>query len=347
MPCPGRPSGYRLSPVRRWGGVGCGGGCWWWWGEGPAAAGRAVREPPLRGLGSRGCDRGLDGVPRQAPVPSFDFPRNQQARPTSLGYCLRRNDVGWWRNAGRPRRLRAAPLPWIPVLAGTTMGVCGPVGAAGGGGPFDRLRANGIAVARVRWGVGDAMRDRGAPRRAPLDSCLRRNDARGGVRDGREVGTSPRLAPALGSRECGNDDGGCGGMRWREGLVSGWGPALAGGRFSNRPYDRGGAHEGGGDAGAAGGGGPPSSALRTGFDRLRANGLGLRACDGVLAGLGVGRRYSSGFLPALEVEWGETAGRRARVSGVQVEGDGGGARRVGRCLVSGRLVVLTLRFGGC
>ena len=164
----------------------------------------------------------------------------------------------------------------------------------------------------MRWGVGDAIGDGDAPRRAPLDSCLRRNDARGGVREGREVGTSPRLAPALGSRESGNDDGGCGGMRWREGLVSGWGPALAGGRFSNRPYDRGGAHEGGGDAGAAGGGGPPSSALRTGFDRLRANGLGLRACDGVLAGLGVGRRHASGFLLMLEVEWGETAGRRVR-----------------------------------
>ena len=48
---------------------------------------------------------------------------------------------------------------------------------------------------------------------------------------------APRRAPALGSRESGNDDGGCGGMRWREGLVSGWGPALAGGRFTNRPYE--------------------------------------------------------------------------------------------------------------
>ena len=217
-------------------GVGCGGGCWWRWGEGPAAVGRAVREPPLRGLGSRGSDWGLDGMPRQAPVPSFDFPRNQQARPASLGYCLRRNDVGWWRNAGRPRRLRAAPLPWIPVLAGTTMG-----GVRAGRRCWWRWalrQAQGERVweGRVRWGVGDAMGDRGAPRRAPLDSCLRRNDARGGVREGRELGTSPRLAPALGSRESGNDDGGRGGMRWREGLVSGWGPALAGGRFANRPY---------------------------------------------------------------------------------------------------------------
>ena len=52
-----RPSGYRLSPVRRWGvcgpvsAVGCGGG--------PALAGRAIRESPLRwGRGSRGCDGG-------------------------------------------------------------------------------------------------------------------------------------------------------------------------------------------------------------------------------------------------------------------------------------------------
>ena len=228
------------------------------------------------------------------------------------------------------------------------MGVCGPVGAAGGGGPFDRLRANGFWKPRVRWGVGDAMGDRGAPRRAP----------------------------ALGSRESGNDDGGCGGMRWRGWLVSGWGPALAGGRFSNRPYDRGGAHEGGGDAGAAGGGGAPfvcpqdrlrqaqgeriwearvpwgvGDAMGDGVAPRRApalgsrfhgnddgrgggrrglvvvegplrvssgqgstgsgrTGLGKRACDGVLAGLGsrwgvvVGRRHASGFLIALEVEWG-------------------------------------------
>ena len=151
---------------------------------------------------------------------------------------------------------------------------------------------------RVRWGVGDAMGDGDAPRRVPLDSCLRRNDARGGVRDGREVGTSPRLAPALGSRESGNDDGGCGGMRWREGLVSGWGPALAGGRFSNRPYDRGGAHEGGGDAGAAGGGRPPSSALRTGFDRLRANGFGRGACGGVW-----GMRWGAETPRAAPLPW--------------------------------------------
>ena len=60
-PCPGFPR----SRERRWGGVGYGGGCLWW-GEGPAAAGRAVREPPLRrGVG----DTTGDGdAPRRAPA---------------------------------------------------------------------------------------------------------------------------------------------------------------------------------------------------------------------------------------------------------------------------------------
>ena len=183
---------------------------------------------------------------------------------------------------------------------------------------FDRLRANGFGrgacggVWGMRWGTE-------TPRaRAPLDSCLRRNDARGGVREGREVvcvgvgalrqaqgeriwearvrwgvgdamgdGDAPRRAPALGSRESGNDDWGCGGMRWREGLVSGWGPALAGGRFANRPYDRGGAHEGEGDAGAAWSWGAPSH-------RLRANGFGRGACGGEW-----GMRWGEGDAPRL------------------------------------------------
>ena len=65
--------------------------------------------------------------------------------------------------------------------------------------------------------------------------------------------------------------------------------------------------------GPVGAGGPPSCVLRTGFDRVRANGLGERACGGVLVGLGsgwgvvLGRRHASGFLIALEVEWGAMA----------------------------------------
>ena len=153
-----------------------------------------------------------------------------------------------------------------------------------------------IWEARVRWGVGDAMGD----------------------------GDAPRRAPALGSRESGNDDGGCGWMRWREGLVSGWEPALAGGRFANRPYDRGGAHEGGGDAGAAGGGRPPSSALRTGFDRVRANGFGKRACGGEW-----GMRWGDGdalrLAPALgSRESGNDDGGVVGRVGARGSGQGGG-----------------------
>ena len=137
--CPARrPSGYRLSPVRR---CGCGvrretetplclapaldsrfrgkddggvraGKCWRsWGGEGPAAAVRAVREPPLRRVGGVGDATGVwVGVPRPA--------------------CL-----------------------WVHACAGMTrVGVCGAAGADGGGGPpssalrtgFDRLRANGL-----------------------------------------------------------------------------------------------------------------------------------------------------------------------------------------------------------
>ena len=159
----------------------------------------------------------------------------------------------------------------------------------------------------------------------------------------RETETSPRLAPALGSRESGNDDGGCGGMRWREGLVLGWGPALAGGRFSNRPYDRGGAHEGGGDAGA-----PfecPQDRLRQaqgewvweGRLRRGGGGVGFPSRWGVV----VGHRRASGFLLALEVEWGETAGRRVRARRVH------GGTWDGGCWRS--LVAQTSRFGavGC
>ena len=78
-PCDGEWGGVR---ERRWGCVWVGEGCWWRWGESPAAAGRAVREPPLRGLGSGGSDRGLGGAPRLA---SLWIPAC--ARMTLVGKC--------------------------------------------------------------------------------------------------------------------------------------------------------------------------------------------------------------------------------------------------------------------
>ena len=127
-PCPGFPR----SRERRWGGVGCGGGCLWW-GEGPAAAGRAVREPPLRGLGSPGIATGVwVGVPR-AGAPALD----SRVRGNDDGGC------GVWRG--------------LLVVGG------GPSGALRTG--FDRLRANGFGkcACRGEWGMRWGWR-RPAPR---------------------------------------------------------------------------------------------------------------------------------------------------------------------------------------
>ena len=83
---------------------------------------------------------------------------------------------------------RAAPLPWVPVFTGTTMGEWGSARAGGGG--LREPQGERIWEALVPWGVGDAMGD----------------------------GDAPRCEPALGSRFHGNDDGGVGVMR---GLVVG------------------------------------------------------------------------------------------------------------------------------
>ena len=115
-----RPSGYRLSPVRRWGCAGRqvlavmeGRG-------GPAAAGRALREAPLRrSVAGRECGsvcRGLWwGGPRPAPAPprgacglpfTLRFPSGRTASPAPqgtlvLGSCLCRNHA-WGCPARRP-----------------------------------------------------------------------------------------------------------------------------------------------------------------------------------------------------------------------------------------------------
>ena len=75
---------------------------------------------------------------------------------------------------------------WIPAFAGMTRAGEGDAGV-GGGGPLRvpsgqalrQAQGERILEARVRWGVGNAMGDGDAPRLAPLDSCLLRNDACG------------------------------------------------------------------------------------------------------------------------------------------------------------------------
>ena len=159
---------------------------------------------------------------------------------------------------------RAAPLPWVPARAGTTMGgVVGCVGARGwcqGGGPlsraggsrtapttgvgrtragvmrgllvegplrpFDRLRANGFGRGACggEWGMrwGGTETPRAAPLRVgALDSCLRRNDATWGCATRARVcggcwggGPFDRLrANGFGRGACGGEWG----MRWGTG----------------------------------------------------------------------------------------------------------------------------------
>ena len=170
--------------------------------------------------------------------------------------------------------------------------------------PFESLRTGSggerILEARLWWGVGDAMGDGDAPRRAPLDSCLRRNDACGrppssALRTGFDRGERTREAR----------------LRWGVGVR--WGTdAPRGALLVAPPFEcpqdrlrqaqgerirearvRWGVGDAMGDGDAPrlapldsclrrndACGRPPSSALRTGFDRLRANGFGKRAYDG-------------------------------------------------------------------
>ena len=93
--------------------------CWWRRGESPAAAGRALREAPLRCVGGVGDATGVGG-------------------------------------GGPFDRLRAN---WIPAFAGTTMGMCGPISAAGGVGVRVPLRRDGRFAKRPYDGVwGSGMR---------------------------------------------------------------------------------------------------------------------------------------------------------------------------------------------
>ena len=192
----------------------------------------------------------------------------------------------------------------------------------GGGAPFVWLRqAQGERIweGRVRWGVGDAMGD----------------------------GDALRLAPALGSRESGNDDGGCGGMRWREGFGSGWvarsrgravrEPPLRPGSLRSREYAR----------------GAPSCALSIGLGRSRRIWEARRATGGAVGcpqdrlRQAQGERIWEGRLRGVGDAMGDgDALRRAPALGSRESGNdgwrgrygatsGGGILRLGRMLSPG------------
>ena len=107
---------------------------------------------------------------------------------------------------------RAAPL-WIPAFAGMTRAkdpLRVPSGQAStGSGRTDLGSARAVGSGGCD-GVGDA------PRGAPLDSCLRRNDARGGVRAGEGCWWRRALRQAQGERTREAR------VRWGVGDAMGW-----------------------------------------------------------------------------------------------------------------------------
>ena len=169
------------------GGVRVGEGCWWW-GEGPRCGGTGGSRTARTRFGESGKRLGFGwGVRRAAPlwIPAFagttmggcgaaggvgggaSFECPQDRLRQAQGERTRGARVRWGvRDAmGGTEAPRAAPLPWIPAFAGTTIGgVCGKDdGGCGGrrglmeavgGGPAAAGRA--VREPPLRRGVGDA-----------------------------------------------------------------------------------------------------------------------------------------------------------------------------------------------
>ena len=86
------------------GGVRAGGGCWWRRGESPAAAGRALREAPLR----RGVGRGCGGVWWWGALRQAQGERNRGARGRrGVGRGRRRCGEGYASGRGIQRALKS------------------------------------------------------------------------------------------------------------------------------------------------------------------------------------------------------------------------------------------------
>ena len=186
-----RTSGYRLSPVRRWGWVGGAVGVGSW------GRGRP-RAPPLPWVPACAGTTGGNGLGGARVMGWGDALGGDAPRAAPLDSCLRRNDGG----------------------------VSGTARAAGGWGPFDRLRANGVWEARVRRGGG--MRWGETPHAPPLwipaFAGMTREGAGmtifagmtiGGVGDGEGCWWVGALRQAQGERGCG--------WRLRRGGGGGWG----------------------------------------------------------------------------------------------------------------------------
>ena len=142
------------------------------------------------GSGRTDAGSGVGGAPRLAPLDSWEMTRVEgplrcpQDLRQAQGERILEARVRW--GVGDAMADGDAPRG-APALDSRVRG-----NDARGGGPlrdagavrtgFDRLRANGFGrrACGGEWGCDG---DGDAPRLAPLDSCLRRNDARGGARD--------------------------------------------------------------------------------------------------------------------------------------------------------------------
>ena len=224
---------------------GCGG--WWWW----RAPFECPQDRPFDRLRANGegakcaCDVGWRG--------------RAAARRTS-GYRL--SPVRRWRvwEVGEAEAPRAAPLPWVPAKAGTTVGggCAGRAGAVGGGGPrpaplpwvpaFARTTEGGVCGTRGSCWWRRALRQAQGERRGCearlrcglVGACRRpahlwipafAGTTMAGVGSSRGGG-APRRAPALGSRFRENDGGR--GVRDTRGLVVAEGPSTGSGRTESR-----------------------------------------------------------------------------------------------------------------
>ena len=166
------------------------------------------------GVGAMGSCQGVFGCG------GWDWRRRAPRRAPALGSRFRENDGGGerWDARGLVGACRRPAHLWIPAFAGTTMAGVGSTRAG------DAPRRAPALGSRFRGNDGGrGVRDRAGGGRAPLDSCLCRNDARRRL---------PRVpAPALGSRFRGNDGGG---VRDARGLLVAEGPSTGSGRTESR-----------------------------------------------------------------------------------------------------------------
>ena len=268
-----RPSGFLPSPVRRWG--------WGGWrvllvsGGGPALAGRAIRESPLR-------------------------------RGVGVGSAKGVGDGG------------APPAPlWIPAFAGMTRAE-GPLRVPSGQASTGSGRTDAGSARAV--GSGGAMGDGDAPRLAPLDSCLRRNDACGRPPSSAlRTGFDKLRANGFGKRACGGEWG----VRWGTETPRAaplWIPAFAGMTRAEGPSTGSGRTDLGGAPSVGSGGAmgdedaPRRAPLDTGFRRYDGGGGGAGECCWCRAGVPLSRDGRFANRP-YGVGW-ESGAQRGLVMGV-------------------------------